>query len=96
MMDNAKPYRSRVRDRGQLTIPKEIREKGALDDGETVSIIPVGDAILVSPKKLILEEARREIRKLMKRSGVTAEELIEGLDEERAKLFEETYGTKDG
>ena len=95
-MDSAKPYRSQIRERGQLTIPKGIREKGALYDGEAVTIIPVGDAILVSPQKLGLEEARREIRKLMRRSGVTAEELLEGLKEERAKLYEETYGTKDG
>jgi AbrB family looped-hinge helix DNA binding protein len=95
MMESAKAYRSQIRERGQLTIPKEIREKGALYDGEAVTIVPVGDAILVSPQKLGLEEARREIRKLMKRAGVTAEALLEGVEEERAKLFEETYGTKD-
>ena len=95
-MENAKPYRSRIRGRGQLTIPKEVRERGALYDGEAVTIIPVGDSILVTPKKLGLEEARREIRQLMKRSGVTAEALLAGLEEERAELFEETYGTKDG
>jgi len=95
-MDSARPYRSQVRDRGQLTIPKEIREKGALYDGEAVTIIPVGDTILVSPQKLGLEEARREILKLMRRSGVTAEELLEGLKAERAKLYEETYGEKSG
>lgn len=95
-MDSSKPYRSRIRERGQLTIPMDIREKGALSDGEAVTIIPVGDAIVVSPHKLALEEARRELRKLMKRSGVSAEELLEGLKEESAKLYEETYGTKDG
>lgn len=95
-MDAAKPYRSHIRERGQLTIPKEVREKGALHDGEAVTIIPIGDSILVTPHKLGLEEARREIRKLMKRAGVTAEELIGGLEEERAKVFEETYGTKEG
>jgi AbrB family looped-hinge helix DNA binding protein len=95
-MDTVKPYRSRIRERGQLTIPKEVREKGALYDGEAVSIIPIGDSILVTPKKLGLEEARREIRKLMKRAGVTAEELLHGLKDDRTKLYEETYGTKDG
>ncbi len=94
-MDSRRTYRSHIRERGQLTIPKEIRERGSLSDGETVTIIPVGDAILVSPQKLGLEEARREIRKLMKRTGVTAEELLEGLREARAKLHEETYGAKD-
>lgn len=91
-----RPYRTRVRNRGQLTIPKEIRENGALADGEAVTIIPVGEAILVSARKLGLDEARREIRKLMKRSGVTAEELLEGLDQERDPLYEETYGNKGG
>ncbi len=94
-MDKTKPYRSRIRERGQLTIPKEVRERGTLYDGEAVTIIPVGDSILVTPKKLGLDEARREIRKLMKRSGVTAEKLLEGLEEERVQLFQETYGTKD-
>jgi AbrB family looped-hinge helix DNA binding protein len=94
-MAEPRPYKTRIRDRGQLTIPKEIREKGAIDAGEAVTIIPVGEAILVSPQKLGLEEARREFLKLMKRSGVTAEELLRGLKEERGKLYEETYGTKD-
>lgn len=95
-MDDAKPYRSHIRERGQLTIPKEVRDKGALYDGEAVTIIPIGDSILVTPKKLGLEEARREIRKLMKRAGVTAEELLQGVKDDRTKLYEETYGTKDG
>jgi bifunctional DNA-binding transcriptional regulator/antitoxin component of YhaV-PrlF toxin-antitoxin module len=94
-MDDAKPYKSEIRSRGQLTIPKRVREKGALCDGEAVSIIPVGDSILVTPRKLELEEARRELRKIMRECGVTLDELIAGLPEERAGLFEETYGDKE-
>lgn len=93
-MDDAKPYNSEIRARGQLTIPKRVREKGALYDGEAVSIIPVGDSILVTPRKLELDEARRELRKIMRECGVTLDELLAGLDEERANLFEETYGEK--
>ncbi len=91
-MGKSRPYKSHIRERGQLTIPKEVREKGALYDGEAVTIIPLGDSILVTPKKLSLEEARREIRGIMKASGVSAEEVIEGLEEERARLSQETYG----
>jgi AbrB family looped-hinge helix DNA binding protein len=94
-MDNIKPYKSQIRERGQLTIPKKVREKGALYEGETVSIIPVGNSILVTPQKLGLEEARREIRKIMKDSGVTLEDLLEGLEQERKRLSEETYGEKE-
>jgi len=91
-MDNAKPYKSQIRERGQLTIPKKVREKRALYDGEAVTIIPLGDSILVTPKKLGLEEARREIRKIMKSAGVTLDDLLKGLKEERARLSEEIYG----
>jgi AbrB family looped-hinge helix DNA binding protein len=91
-MENVKPYKAEIKARGQLTIPKKIREDGSLYEGETVSIIPIGDSILVTPKKLELDEARREIRKIMKASGVTLEELLRGIEDERGVLFEETYG----
>lgn len=93
-MDNVKPYKSQIRGRGQLTIPKKVREKGTLYDGEAVSIIPIGDSILVTPRKLELDEARLQLGRIMKASGVTLEELIEGLEDERRALFEETYGEK--
>jgi bifunctional DNA-binding transcriptional regulator/antitoxin component of YhaV-PrlF toxin-antitoxin module len=93
-MDNVKPYRSQIRGRGQLTIPKKVREKGALYDGETVSIIPIGDSILVTPRKLEVDEARLQLGRIMKASGVTFEELIEVFEDERRALFEETYGEK--
>jgi AbrB family looped-hinge helix DNA binding protein len=93
-MESVKPYKAEIKARGQLTIPKRVREEGNLYEGETVSIIPVGDSILVTPKRLELDEARREIRKIMKASGVTLEALLEGLDTERGDLFEETYGDK--
>jgi len=91
-MADSKPHNSHIRERGQLTIPKEVREKGALYDGEAVTIIPIGDSILITPRKLRLEEARREIRRIMRDSGASLDDLLEGLEEERAKLFEETYG----
>ena len=93
-MENVKPYMAEIKARGQLTIPKKVREEGNLYEGETVSIIPIGDSILVTPKRLELDEARREIRKIMKASGVTLEELSQGLEDERGALFEETYGAK--
>ena len=59
-----------------------------------VSILPVGDSLIVTPKRLELDEARRQLKKLLKASTLTIEELIEGLREERGDLFKETYGAK--
>lgn len=93
-MENVKPYKAEIKARGQLTIPKKVREEGNLYEGEAVSIIPIGDSILVTPRRLELDEARREMRKIMKASGVTLDALLEGLEDERGSLFEETYGEK--
>jgi bifunctional DNA-binding transcriptional regulator/antitoxin component of YhaV-PrlF toxin-antitoxin module len=93
-MQAVKPYRAEIKSRGQLTIPKKLRDAGLLEEGQVVSLIPVGDAVIITPKRLPLEEARREIRNLLKASGSSVEELFTGLKEEREEVFKETYGRK--
>lgn len=87
-----KTFTAEIKSRGQLTIPKKIRDTGFLDDGQVVSIIPAGDTIIITPKRLELDEARREIKKIVKRSELSVEELTEGLKDERGKLYKELYG----
>ncbi len=90
-MPEPKPYASEVRSRGQLTIPKKIREAGYLEEGQNVTILPIGDSLLISPKSLTLEDARRELRKLLKASAYSLKDLLDGLDDTRAQLYRETY-----
>jgi len=92
-MDTEKVAVAEIKARGQLTIPKKIREMSHLEEGQIVSIIPVGDGLIVTPRRLELDEARREIRKVIKEAAnVTVEELLEALQEERDRLYQETYG----
>jgi AbrB family looped-hinge helix DNA binding protein len=91
-MDTGKVAVAEIKARGQLTIPKKIREMSHLEEGQIVSIIPVGDGLIVTPRRLELDEARREIRKVIKAANVTVEELLEALQEERDRLYQETYG----
>lgn len=93
-MLQGKPIVTEIKARGQLTIPKKIRTKGHLEEGQIVSIIPIGDSVIITPKRLVLDEARREIRRILKASGLSAEEVLAGLDEERERLYRETYGDK--
>ena len=93
-MNNIKTASAEIKSRGQLTIPKKIRESSHLEEGQVVSIIPVRDSVIITPKRLELDEARRQIRKIMKASGLSEKELIRGLEEERELLYEETYGSK--
>lgn len=83
-----------IKSRGQLTIPKKIRVTSRLEEGQIVSIIPVGDSVIITPKRLELDEARREVKKILRASGVSIEDLLGGLQEEREKLYQETYEKK--
>jgi AbrB family looped-hinge helix DNA binding protein len=87
-------FETEIRERGQLTIPKKIREMSHMEEGQVVSIVPVGDAIIISPKRLQLGEARNQIKKILKATGLSSDEVLSGLDEERAALFGELYGKK--
>jgi bifunctional DNA-binding transcriptional regulator/antitoxin component of YhaV-PrlF toxin-antitoxin module len=93
-VQTARPITAEIKSRGQLTIPKKIRVMSRLEGGQVVSIIPVGDSVIITPKRLELDEARREAKKIFKASGVSLEDLLAGLKEEREKLYQETYGKK--
>jgi len=91
-MQDLKAIITEIRARGQLTIPKKIREAVHLEEGQAVIVIPVGDSIIITPKRLELDEARRLLRKILKESGFSIEELLAGLKEEREILYKEIYG----
>ena len=93
-METAKTVTAEIKARGQLTIPKKIREMSNMEEGSVVSIVPVGDSLVITPQKIELDEARRQLRKLLKASQLTLAELTEGLKEKRQELFRETYGTR--
>jgi AbrB family looped-hinge helix DNA binding protein len=93
-MEAAKTATAEIKARGQLTIPKKIREMSHMEEGSVVCIVPVGDSLVITPKRIELDEARRQLRKLLKASDLTIGELVEGLKEERDELFRETYGAK--
>ncbi len=87
-------FSAEIKSRGQLTIPKKVRDMMHFDEGQTVSIIPVGDMVVLSAKRLELDEARRQIRRIMKRSGCSMDELMSGLHDERDNLYQDLYGKK--
>ncbi len=93
-METVKTAVAEIKSRGQLTIPKKIRDISHLEEGQVVSIFLVGDSVIITPKRLELDEARRQIRRIIKASGLSEEELLTGLKEEREKLYKETYGKK--
>jgi len=91
-----KAISTEIKSRGQLTIPKKIRDMIHLEEGQAVSIFPVGDSVVITPRRLELDEARRQIRRILKQSNCSIEDLLAGLKEERTTLYKDVYGEKEG
>lgn len=93
-MKAERAFSTEIRSRGQVTIPKKIRDMSHLEEGQIVSIIPLGDAVVITPKRLELDEARRQIRRILKAASGSAEDVIAALKKEREELYKELYGKK--
>jgi antitoxin PrlF len=83
-----------IKARGQLTVPKKIRDMLNLEEGQAVTFLTIGDSVIISPKRLDLDEARRQIRGIVKESGLTEAAILSDLKREREALYREKYGKK--
>lgn len=77
-----------VRKRGTITLPVTLREKYRLEEGDPITLVDLGEGLFLSPKRSLLPKLAQEIERLREKHGVSTEELIEGVAEQRAK-----YGT---
>jgi len=67
------PRSAKVRIRGQITIPQDIREDLNLDEQTRVNIFRVGKVVLVTPKRLERASLARRVEGEMKREGPSAQ-----------------------
>ena len=81
-----------IRGKGTITIPANLRKKYNLEEGESLSLIDVGDGsfFLVPMESKVMKSADK-VAKKVKEANVTLEELFEVLDEERKRYYQEHY-----
>jgi bifunctional DNA-binding transcriptional regulator/antitoxin component of YhaV-PrlF toxin-antitoxin module len=85
------PKLVRVRSRGQLTIPQDMREALSLDEDTGLNIFRVGKVLIMSPKRLQRAPLAKEVEREMKRRGLTLKDLISDLRVQREKYLAEAY-----
>jgi AbrB family looped-hinge helix DNA binding protein len=85
------PKLVRVRSKGQLTIPQDMREALSLDENTGLNIFRVGKVLIMSPKRLQRASLAKEVEREMKRQGLTLKDLISDLRVQREKYLAEAY-----
>lgn len=84
-----------VQEKGQVTIPANIRKKLGLKKGDLVAFKETDNGVLISKREAIAMEALDKIGKALKEKGITLEELMESGREIRGEILKEEYGLKD-
>ena len=74
-----------VRGRGTLTLPAPIRERYDLSDGDPLTLVDLDGAILLSPRMSVADKLAAEIEYLTTEAGLSLDDLLDGLREQRAK-----------
>jgi bifunctional DNA-binding transcriptional regulator/antitoxin component of YhaV-PrlF toxin-antitoxin module len=79
-----------MRAKGSITLPAELRQRYALEDGDVFTLVDLGDgSFLLVPRISIVPKLVAEIEALREEAGLSVEDLLEGLPDERRKLYEE-------
>jgi AbrB family looped-hinge helix DNA binding protein len=76
-------YAVRLRERGQLTVPQQFRERLALQEGDIVDFVQIGDTLVLTPRTLRVPQVADRFADLMDEAGVTLADLLSGLAEQR-------------
>jgi len=87
-------YDIRLRQRGQITVPREVRDRLSINEGDTLTLVQVGSILLLTPKRPVVPLLADRIVQLMEEEGVTLADLLIGLEEERAAIYEERWSRK--
>ena len=85
---------SAVQEKGQVTIPAEIRRKLGLKKGDLVAFVETEQGVLISPQEVVAMDILDRMGRVLREKGVTLEELIEDGRKIRGDLLGEEYGLK--
>lgn len=83
------PKLIRMRSRGQITIPQELRQALKIDETMGLNVLRVGKVLIMTPKRLERAFLAREVEKELKKEGLSLEDLIADLKTQRERYASE-------
>jgi AbrB family looped-hinge helix DNA binding protein len=78
-----------VRQRGTLTIPAALRDKYGIRAGDTFHLVDLDGVFVLTPMVPMVPELAREIERTRQEAGLSIEELLQGLREQREQYHRE-------
>ena len=82
----------RVQEKGQVTLPTDIRKRLGLKKGDLVAVVETEDGVLITPQEVLGAKALERVGQILRDQGLTLEDLIEPGREIRGQLAKDKYG----
>jgi antitoxin PrlF len=83
----------RVQEKGQVTLPAELRRKLGLKKGDWVAVAITEEGLLITPQEVLAMKALDRVGEALRERGLSLEDLIESGRGIRADIAKEKYGT---
>lgn len=80
-----------VRDRGVFTLPAELREKYGIRAGDTFRLVDLDGLFVLTPMVPMVPELAREIERARLEAGLSTDDLLRSLREQRERYQREHY-----
>ena len=82
----------RVRSRGAITLPANIREKYGIKTGDAFRLVDLDGVIVFTPMAPMVPELARKIEQARLDTGLSIDDLINSLQEQRHRYSKDKYG----
>ena len=81
-----------VRKRGVVTFPSDLRARYGIREGDSYRLVDVDGIFILTPMTPMVPELAREIERLRQEAGVSVEEFLKSLREQRGRYTAEKNG----
>ncbi|MDF1500063.1 MAG: AbrB/MazE/SpoVT family DNA-binding domain-containing protein [Anaerolineales bacterium] len=76
-----------VRKRGVMTLPADLRRKYNIEEGDTFRVLDLDGLFILTPMVPMVPELAREIETMRLEEGISIQELLEGLRQQRDRYY---------
>ena len=80
-----------IRQRGSLTLPAPLRERYNIKPGDIFRILDLDGIFILTPMVPVVPELAREIERARIEAGLSVEEMLAALREQRERYVREKY-----
>jgi antitoxin PrlF len=82
----------RVQEKGQVTIPSEIRRKLKLKKGDLVVFVETEAGVVIKPAEILVSDALDQIGQALEAKGIDLDDLLERARARRSDMIKDEYG----